>query len=62
MKNKYETEVDLKKTFVELTNILSTISVKGNDVETMYSARLTLKQLFEKIEIIEEGQKDNPSK
>ena len=54
----YKTDIDLKETFYKMNTALSSVEVKGDSVEIIYSARLTLKELFDKVLVIEEKKED----
>lgn len=52
--NKYKSEVDIKNILFQINTKLSNIEVKGDSVELLFASRLMLKELFDKIEKIEE--------
>lgn len=52
--NKYTSEIDIKNILFQINTKLSSIEVKGDSVELLFASRLMLKELFDKIEKIEE--------
>ena len=52
--NKYTSEADVKNVLFQIATKLSNIEVKGDSVEFLFASRLMLKELFDKIEKIEE--------
>ena len=54
--NKYISETDIKNALFQITTKLSGVEVKGDSVELLFASRLMLKELFDKIEKIEEDE------
>ena len=52
--NKYTSEADIKNVIFQISTKLSNVEVKGDSVELLFASRLMLKELFDKIEKIEE--------
>lgn len=52
--NKYKSEADVKNVLFQIATKLSNVEVKGDSVEFLFASRLMLKELFDKIEKIEE--------
>lgn len=52
--NKYTSEADIKNTLLQINAKLSSIEVKGDSVEFLFASRLMLKELFDKIDKVEE--------
>lgn len=53
---KYKCEADIKNVLFQIASKLSLVEVKGDSVEALFASRFMLKELFEKIEEIEEGE------
>ncbi len=52
--NKYTSEADIKNILFQINTKLSSIEVKGDSVELIFASRLMLKELFDKIDKVEE--------
>jgi len=52
--NKYKSETDVKNMILQINNKLAEVEVRGTSVEFLFASRLMLKELFDKIEKIEE--------
>lgn len=55
----YKSEVDIKDAMSKINIKLSQIEVKGDSVEFLFASRLMFKDLFEKIEEVEEKEKED---
>jgi hypothetical protein len=55
----YKSDLDIKEVMSKLNVKLSQVEVKGDSVEFLFASRLILKELFEKIEEVEEKEEED---